>query len=120
MGWYVVEFPIDEAVGEAAAEALGRAGADGVAEEWRQGQRYVRGFWKDAEEARVAAATAEALARLVEFGLLERVPEVAFTTMEDRTGWRGGSSTSRRWRSPRGWRWCPGGKRIARAPGRRW
>ena len=91
MGWYVVEFPIDEAVGEAAAEALGRAGADGVAEEWRQGQRYVRGFWKDAEEARVAAATAEALARLVEFGLLERVPEVAFTTMEDQDwleGWK--------------------------------
>lgn len=91
MAWQVVEFALDETVSEAAAEALKRAGAEGVAEEWRQGQTYVRGFWQDAEEARVAATTAETLALLVEVGLLETAPPFTITTMEDQDwlhGWK--------------------------------
>ena len=91
MAWLIVEFAMAETVSEAAAEALARAGAEGVAEEWRQGQTYVRGFWQDAEEAQVAAATVATLAQLVEVGLLETAPEFTITAMEDQDwlqGWK--------------------------------
>jgi len=91
MPWYVVEFAIDEQISEAAVEALGMAGADGVSEEWRKGQTYVRGFWKDASEAHVASSTVAALERLIEVGLLEALPELTIMTMEDQDwleGWK--------------------------------
>lgn len=91
MPWIVIEFPVADDASEAAAEALRAAGADGIAEEWRHGQSYARGFWKDAEEAPVRAAARTAIARLVEAGLLPTAPEFTVATMEDQDwleGWK--------------------------------
>lgn len=91
MAWYVAEFAVPDEIGEAAAEVLKAHGADGVAEEWRQEQHFVRGFWCDAAEEQVAAVTELALRQLVEVGLLDAIPPVTLTTMEDRDwleGWK--------------------------------
>jgi ribosomal protein L11 methyltransferase len=91
MSWQVIEFPIPEAIGEAAAEAVRAAGADGVAEEWRAGGTFVRAFWKDADADLVLAAATRALEGLVAVGLLDDVPPLARATMEDQDwleGWK--------------------------------
>ena len=91
MPWAVVEFPVPDAVGEAAAERLRASGADGVAEEWRKGQNYVRGFWQHATEAQAEEATQAVLRVLLEVGLLEAIPAVSVTSMEDQDwleGWK--------------------------------
>ena len=91
MSWAVVEIPVPESVGEAVAETLRAAGADGVAEEWRKGQDYVRAFWKDAPLSRAAVETKTALERLTEAGVLERIPPFTVTAMEDQDwleGWK--------------------------------
>jgi len=91
MPWSVVEFPTPDAVSEAAAEALRAAGADGVSEEWRKGQTYVRGFWKDTPEEMAATATARTITRLVDAGVLEEAAPVTVATMEDQDwleGWK--------------------------------
>lgn len=91
MAWAVVEIPVPEAAGEAVADTLKAAGADGVAEEWRAGQDYVRAFWKDAPLARAAHETLAALERLVAAGVLEHAPAFTLTSMEDQDwleGWK--------------------------------
>ena len=91
MTWAVVEIPVPEAVGEAVAEALRAAGADGVAEEWRAGQDYVRAFWQQAPLAQAATAAKTTLARLLEAGLLAVIPSFTVTAMEDQDwleGWK--------------------------------
>ena len=91
MSWYVVEFAVPEEIGEAAAETLKAAGADGVAEEWREDRHFVRGFWRDTPREHAAAATELALLRLVEVGLLESAPAFTLMSMEDRDwleGWK--------------------------------
>jgi len=91
MPWSVIEFPIPDEVGEIAAERLRTAGADGVAEEWRRGQSYVRGFWKDASQADVTAVTEHVLHMLVEAGMLPDIPAITYMTMEDQDwleGWK--------------------------------
>lgn len=91
MAWAVVEIPVPEMAGEVVAEALKAAGADGVAEEWRKGQDYVRAFWKDALLARAATATNQALERLHEAGVLDVIPPFTITAMEDQDwleGWK--------------------------------
>ena len=91
MAWAVVEIPVPEIAGEAVAEALKAAGADGVAEEWRAGRDYVRAFWKDAPLARAAHDTLAALERLTAAGVLERGPVFTLTAMEDQDwleGWK--------------------------------
>lgn len=91
MAWAVVEIPVPETAGEAVADTLKAAGADGVAEEWRAGQDYVRAFWKDAPLAQAAHDTLAALERLVAAGVLERAPAFTVTSMEDQDwleGWK--------------------------------
>lgn len=91
MSWTVIEFPVPDAVSEAAAEQLRAAGADGVAEEWRKGQTYVRGFWQQASEAEAAAATLTVLRLLVEVGLLACAPALTASSMEEQDwleGWK--------------------------------
>lgn len=91
MPWVVIEFPVPDEIGEAAAERLKAAGADGVAEEWRHGITYVRGFWKDGEPACAVADAEKALRTLVDVGLLAQAPELTQTTMEDADwleGWK--------------------------------
>lgn len=91
MPWYVVEFAIEDSVSEAAAEVLRAAGADGVAEEWRKGQTYVRGYWKDTEQERVVSMTVEALEKLIAVDLLADMPQFSIMTMEDQDwleGWK--------------------------------
>lgn len=91
MPWTVVEFPVAEDCGEIAAERLRAAGADGVAEEWRKGKNYLRGFWQDASENSVRAATDATLLLLQQSGLLKTIPEYQISYMEDEdwlTGWK--------------------------------
>jgi len=101
MAWAVVEIPVPEMAGEAVADALKSAGADGVAEEWRfpvaaglpacGGQYHVRAFWKDAPLSNAAHDTLATLERLVAAGVLERAPAFTVTTMEDQDwleGWK--------------------------------
>lgn len=91
MPWSVVEIPVPDEVSEIAAERLRAAGADGVAEEWRKGQMYVRGFWKDIPEADAANATEGVLRNLVEVRVLAEAPAFSLTTMEDQDwleGWK--------------------------------
>lgn len=91
MPWTVVEFPIADDVSEIAAESLRAAGADGVAEEWRKGQTYVRGFWQYTAEAQAAADTEAVLRRLVDLGLLATPPSLTVSSMEDQDwlqGWK--------------------------------
>ena len=91
MPWSVIEFPVPDEVGEIAAERLRTAGADGVAEEWRRGQSYVRGFWKETPQADVVAVTEHVLHMLVDVGLLDEIPAITYMTMEDQDwleGWK--------------------------------
>jgi len=91
MAWAVVEIPVPETAGEAVADTLKSAGADGVAEEWRAGQDYARGFWKDVPLADAAHDTRGVLERLVAAGVLERVPAFTVSAMEDQDwleGWK--------------------------------
>lgn len=91
MAWAVVEIPVPEAAGEAVADILKAAGVDGVAEEWRAGQDYVRAFWKDVPLARAARDTLAALERLTAVGVLDRAPAFTLTSMEDQDwleGWK--------------------------------
>jgi ribosomal protein L11 methyltransferase len=70
---------------------LRAAGADGASEEWRRGETYVRGFWRDAgREEAVAQATA-ALRGLLDVGLLDALPALDVSAMEDQDwleGWK--------------------------------
>ena len=89
--WIIAEIPIADALGEAVAEALRAAGADGVAEEWRKEQHFVRGFWKGATEEEAGAEVRQALNRLVDAGLLGEVPTLTLSSMEDQDwleGWK--------------------------------
>ena len=91
MSWTIVEFPVDDSVSEIAAERLRAEGADGVAEEWRQNQQYVRAFWKDAPEGQVRAITDRSLHALHEAGLLISVPDYTVSSMDDQDwlqGWK--------------------------------
>lgn len=91
MAWTVVEFPVPDMVSETAAERLRAGGADGVAEEWRKGQSYVRGFWNNADEAAVAKAAEATLRTLHDAGLLAEIPAFTLTSMEDQDwleGWK--------------------------------
>jgi ribosomal protein L11 methyltransferase len=91
MPWSVVEIPLDEGISEVAGERLRATGADGVAEEWRKGQNYLRGFWKDADERHVSLVTEQMLRGLVELGLLSAAPAFSVTSMEDQDwleGWK--------------------------------
>lgn len=91
MPWTIVEFPVAEEYGEIAAERLRAAGADGVAEEWRQGKNFLRGFWNDASESRVRAETDATLSALEQAGLLSTIPAYDLSYMEDEDwliGWK--------------------------------
>jgi ribosomal protein L11 methyltransferase len=91
MSWTVVEFSVPEQVSEAAAERVRAAGADGVVEEWRKGQTYVRGFWQQTDVAQAEDATNAVLRLLVEVGLLTEVPVLSVTSMEEQDwleGWK--------------------------------
>lgn len=91
MPWAVVEIPVPDGPGEALAETLRAGGADGVAEEWRPGGWHVRAFWKDTPLALAAVQTREALRRLHDAGVLERIPAFTLTSMEDQDwleGWK--------------------------------
>lgn len=91
MPWSVIEIPVPDTVSEIVAEALRAAGADGVAEEWRKGDTFVRAFWKDAPEAHAAKVAQEALARLAVVEVLAPAPAFTVTTMEDQDwleGWK--------------------------------
>jgi len=91
MSWLVIECPVPDGVGEATADALRRAGADGVSEEWRHGQTYVRAFWRDVAETVVRAQTDAVLHCLVDVALLTAVPVYSLTGMEEQDwleGWK--------------------------------
>lgn len=91
MSWTVIEFPIPDEIGELAAERLRLAGADGVAEEWRQGCSYVRGFWQDIAPETSRAVAGNVLRSLVADGLLAQVPATSVSVMEDQDwleGWK--------------------------------
>lgn len=91
MPWVVVEFPIADEYGEVAAERLRASGADGVAEEWRKGCTYVRGFWKDIPPEKAAEHAETALRQLVAAGILTSAPDLTVTSMEDQDwleGWK--------------------------------
>ncbi|HEY3379589.1 MAG TPA: 50S ribosomal protein L11 methyltransferase [Armatimonadota bacterium] len=91
MPWAVIEIPVPDEASETVAERLRAAGADGVSEEWRKGQNYVRAFWKDGVAAAVADATEAALRALVEVEVLPAVPAFTLTSMEDQDwleGWK--------------------------------
>lgn len=91
MSWLVVEIPVPEMESESVADRLRMMGANGVAEEWRKGQNYVRTFWHDAHREDVALILDHAFMLLVESGILERVPEVSYSTLEEQDwleGWK--------------------------------
>lgn len=91
MAWLVIEIPTPDIAGEATAEALVAAGADGVAEEWRAGRTHVRAFWRDAVREDVLAVVTDALERLVAFGVLDALPTITDSSLEDQDwleGWK--------------------------------
>lgn len=91
MPWSVVEFAMSATVAEAAAEALKRAGADGAVEEWRGGQTFIRGFWRDASEQTALQHALNALHVLREVSLITHVPVVSVTVLDDQDwleGWK--------------------------------
>jgi ribosomal protein L11 methyltransferase len=91
MTWLVAELLVEADVSEAVADSLRASGADGVAEEWRQGHTYVRAFWHEGEPAVVRASTARVIARLQAVGLLDAPPATTWVTMEDADwleGWK--------------------------------
>eukprot|EP00825_Cyclidium_porcatum_P011725 TRINITY_DN16044_c0_g1_i2.p1 TRINITY_DN16044_c0_g1~~TRINITY_DN16044_c0_g1_i2.p1 ORF type:complete len:212 (-),score=14.84 TRINITY_DN16044_c0_g1_i2:3-638(-) len=74
------------------AEYMDRThGANGVSEEWRKGQDYVRAFWHEANLDEVEAVTKTVLGKMVKFDILPVGSEYTLTEMEDQDwleGWK--------------------------------
>ncbi len=91
MAWQVIEVPVPTGVGEIVADSFRTNGADGVSEEWRKGQDYVRAFWHEANINEVEITVKTVLARMVEFDILPAGIEYTLTEMEDQDwleGWK--------------------------------